>query len=61
MTKKYSPPDTDEHLGAVEGDRATDPQTGNRNATALDNQGMPNNAVKIAEDVVGANEDESQG
>ena len=52
---------SDEHLGAVEGDRPTDPQQGNDNATALDDQGMPNDKVAIAEDSIGAREDESQG
>jgi hypothetical protein len=52
---------SDEHLGAVEGDRATDPQQGNDNADALDDQGMPNDKVAIAEDSIGAREDESQG
>ena len=52
---------SDEHLGAVEGDRAGDDQQGNANATALDDQGLPNNKVAIAEDSIGAREDESQG
>ncbi len=55
-----------EHEGAVEGDKATDrPQQGNENAQAsehaLDDQGLPKNTDKIAEDVVGANEDQTQG
>ena len=34
---------SDEHLGAVEGDRADDdPQQGNPNAPALDDEGLPN-------------------
>jgi hypothetical protein len=54
--------DSDEHIGAVEGDRPSDcPQQGNRNAPALDEQGLPNDPVAIAEDVVGANEDETEG
>jgi hypothetical protein len=53
---------SDEHLGAVEGDRAGDAQEGNRNAPALDDEGMPRkNDVGISEDVLGANEDETQG
>jgi hypothetical protein len=52
----------EEHLGAVEGDRPSDrPQQGNRNADALDEQGMPDDPVKIAEDVIGANEDKTTG
>jgi hypothetical protein len=53
---------SDEHLGAVEGER---PDTGEGNANALsslDDQGMPRkDDVRIAEDVLGANEDETQG
>jgi hypothetical protein len=52
----------DQHEGAVEGDRPTDtPQQGNANAPALDDQGMPADEEKIAEDVLGANQDETQG
>jgi hypothetical protein len=53
---------SEEHLGAVEGDRPSDrPQQGNPNADGLDEQGLPNDPVKIAEDVIGANEDETTG
>ena len=52
---------TDEHLGAVEGDKSTDPQQGNAHGDGLDEQGMPNDPVAICEDVLGANEDKSQG
>ena len=52
----------DDHIGAVQGDRPTDqPQQGNENAPALDEQGLPNDDVKIAEDVIGANLDETDG
>ncbi len=52
----------DEHVGAVEGDRPSDcPQQGNPNAPALDDQGMPNDPDKIAEDVIGANLDGTEG
>lgn len=55
-------PGFDAHVGAVEGDRPTDrPQQGNENAPALDDQGLPNDDVKIAEDVIGANLDETEG
>lgn len=55
-------PDSDEHIGAVEGDRPTDrPQQGNANAGALDEQGLPKDMVKICEDVLGANTDDTQG
>ena len=51
-----------EHEGAVEGDKPSDrPQQGNANAPALDEQGLPEDCDKIAQDVIGANEDETQG
>ena len=54
-----------EHEGAVEGDKPTDPQPGNKNAQvsghALDDQGLPEDTDKIEEDVIGANLDETQG
>ena len=51
-----------EHEGALEGDKPADrPQQGNPNAPALDDQGMPKDCDKIAQDVIGANEDETQG
>ena len=54
--------DQDLSKGAVEGDRPTDRQQSNKNATgALDANGLPKNKVAIAEDVIGANEDETQG
>ena len=52
----------DQHEGAVEGDRPTDrPQHGNPNAPALNDQGLPADEAKIAEDVIGANLDDTQG
>jgi len=54
--------DPDEKKGAVEGDRPTDRQQSNKNAAgALDENGLPRNKVAIAEDVIGANADETQG
>jgi hypothetical protein len=54
--------DSDEHTGAVEGDRATDQENqGNRNAPGLDEDGMPNDPVAISEDSLGANVDGSEG
>lgn len=63
MSKNYSPRPSEEHLGAVEGDRANDrPQHGNRNADeTLNDSGVPADRSKICEDVIGANEDKSQG
>jgi hypothetical protein len=55
------PTDPDRYKGAVEGDRPGDKQNSNSNAPALDKNGMPQDTVKIAEDVIGANEDETQG
>jgi hypothetical protein len=52
----------DQHEGAVEGDRPTDrPQQGNENAPGLNEQGLPEDCDRIAEDVLGANLDETQG
>jgi hypothetical protein len=46
----------------VEGDRPTDEQNSNPNAPgALDSNGLPKDKVAIAEDVIGANEDGTQG
>jgi len=54
--------ENDEHIGAVEGDRPTDhPQQGNANAPALDDEGLPNDPDAIAQDVIGANIDETEG
>ena len=56
------PTDPDQDKGAVEGDRPTDKQHSNRNAAgALDSNGMPKDSVAIAEDVIGANVDGSEG
>ena len=52
----------DEHEGAVESDKPADsPQQGNANAPGLDEQGMPEDCDKIAQDVIGANADETTG
>jgi len=57
MDQRANQTDQDIHKGAMEG-----PDTpGNANAPALDDCGMPNDPVAIAEDVLGANEDETQG
>jgi hypothetical protein len=52
--------DPDLEKGAVEGPPAEDAQ-GNANAPALNEEGLPNDEVAIAEDVIGANEDKTQG
>jgi hypothetical protein len=53
--------DPDRNKGAVEGDRPTDYQHYNRNASALGEDGLPVNSLAIAEDVIGANADQTQG
>ena len=55
------PNDPDNKKGAVEGDRPTDQQHYNPNAPGLDENGLPDDRVAIAEDVVGANADKTQG
>lgn len=52
---------SDEHMGAVEGDRPSDPQPGNSNAAALDDEGLPKDPIKLCEDVIGANADGTEG
>jgi len=60
MAKKQQD-DPDVHKGAIEGDRPNDEQQFNPNGEGVDENGMPNDPVAIAEDAIGANEDESQG
>ena len=57
---QQTPPDGDPDLrkGATEG---APNDHGTTNAPALNENGLPNDEVAIAEDVNGANEDESQG
>jgi hypothetical protein len=53
---------SDEHLGAVEGDRPEDqPQQGNPHGAALDEEGLPKDTIAICEDVLGANNDGTEG
>jgi hypothetical protein len=52
--------DPDLEKGAIEGPPSNDDQ-GNANAPALDENGMPNDEIAIAEDVLGANEDDRAG
>jgi hypothetical protein len=60
--ERKSAAESDEHIGAVEGDRPSDkPQQGNPNAPALDDEGLPNDPDAIAQDVIGANIDETEG
>jgi len=53
--------DQDVHKGAIEGDRPQDEQNSAQNTDALDENGLPADCDRIAEDALGANEDESQG
>lgn len=53
--------DPAKHKGAIEGDRPTDEQIGNPHGDGLDDNGLPDDPVAIAEDAIGANEDETQG
>jgi len=53
--------DPDAHKGAIEGDRPHDEQMGNPHGDGVDENGLPDDPVAICEDVIGANEDESQG
>ena len=56
------PASEENHLGAVEGDRPTDqPNQGNANAPAIDENGLPNDPVAVCEDVLGANFDGTEG
>jgi len=60
MAKKQQD-DPDIHKGAVEGDRPTDEQHFNQQGDGLDENGLPDDPVAIAEDEVGANVDDTQG
>jgi hypothetical protein len=55
------PADPDIEKGAVEGPPNDNHTQGNANAPALDENGLPNDDVAIAQDVIGANEDETEG
>jgi hypothetical protein len=59
------PRDPDEHKGAVEGDRPSDPQHSNRNAnrhaaTLTRDGGPPPQSAPVAQDRVGANVDDPE-
>ena len=54
--------DQDARKGAVEGDHRKDKQQGNENADQpLGADGKPVDQIAIAEDVIGANADQTQG
>jgi hypothetical protein len=54
-------PDQDIHKGALEGNNPDDEQQYNVHGTGLDENGMPNDPIAVAEDALGAEEDETQG
>jgi hypothetical protein len=56
--RAYDRIDQDMMKGAVEDGPDT---LGNSNGTGLDEYGMPNDEIAIAQDVIGANEDQTQG
>ena len=58
-TKQQDDPDV--HKGAIEGDRPDDQQLGNPHGDGLNENGLPDDPVAVAEDALGANEDETQG
>jgi hypothetical protein len=54
--------ESEDHIGAVEGDRPTDvPNQGNPNAPGVDKEGLPNDPVATSEDALGATLDETGG
>lgn len=55
------PGSSDDRLGAVEGEKPTDPQRGNPQGTGIDDQGRPDSPVKTGQDRIGANLDETEG
>jgi hypothetical protein len=58
-TKQQDDPDV--HKGAIEGDRPTDEQQFNPHGDGVNDDGLPDDPIAIAEDVEGANEDGTQG
>jgi hypothetical protein len=61
MTRVGRAADPDLEKGAIEGPPNDEQAQGNTNAPGLDENGMPNDEVAIAQDVIGANEDETEG
>jgi hypothetical protein len=59
MTKQQDDPAA--HKGAVEGDTPNDEQNGNPHGDGVDENGLPDDPVAIAEDAEGANSDGTQG
>jgi hypothetical protein len=61
MTRSDRAADPDLEKGAVEGPPTDQHTQGNPSAPGLDENGMPNDEVAIAQDVIGANVDETEG
>ena len=61
MEARVTTRDQDDQKGAIEGNGPAGSSQGNANAPGLDEQGMPDDPVAQAEDVVGANEDGTEG
>ena len=61
MTRPVHDSDPDLRKGAVEGPPNDREAQGNPNAPGLDENGMPNDDVAIGQDVIGANEDGTEG
>ena len=61
VEKRDGRPQFDEHVGAVEGDRASDPQPGNPNGPGVNDEGLPDDPVATCEDMLGANLDKTEG
>ncbi|MGH9345917.1 MAG: hypothetical protein ACRD26_01510 [Vicinamibacterales bacterium] len=61
MAPTHRPDDPDLSKGAIEGPPNDEHVHGNRNAPALDEDGLPNDEIAICEDVLGANIDGSEG
>jgi hypothetical protein len=49
------------HKGAIESDRPSEETNVDDRHEGVDDNGMPNDPIATAQDVIGANEDESQG
>ena len=54
-------PDQDFHKGSIEGSRQDDEQHCNPHGSGVDENGLPNDPVGEAEDVLGAEVDQTQG
>ncbi len=53
--------DPDARKGALEGDRPTDRQHSNPHGKGINEEGLPSDEKATAEDVIGAQEDKTQG